>query len=182
LLIGLESPTGEALDGIELKSNWKARQASAYGEAIRRIQAHGIAVIACFVLGLDTQGPEVFDEVLAFVRESGVYDVQITLQTPFLGTPLRARLLAEGRLVDPDNWNRYTLFDLNFTPRKMTADELRRGFRRLAEQIYSREETARRRRAFRQHLHHKRRPGLANGKISAARRPAPAHITNRGKS
>ena len=79
---------------------------------------HGIAVNGCFVLGLDGDGPGVFDAVEAFVRESGQFDVQITVMTPFPGTPLYERLRREGRLLEDGAWERCSLFDVNFQPRE----------------------------------------------------------------
>jgi len=65
--------------------------------------------------------------------------VQITLQTPFPGTPLYERLEREGRLIEPTNWKTCTLFDINFRPLGMSVDELRQGFRTLAVELYSEE-------------------------------------------
>ncbi len=56
VLIGFESPVEEGLNGLELNSNWKAKRWKKYKQAIQRIQAHGIRVIACFMVGLDGQG------------------------------------------------------------------------------------------------------------------------------
>lgn len=64
---------------------------------------------ACFILGLDTDGEEVFDNVHDFVRRTNPFDVQITVLTPFPGTPLYQRLLAAGRIIQPDAWNTCTL-------------------------------------------------------------------------
>ena len=61
VLIGLESPTASGVDGVETRRNWKRSRFDDYAAAIERIQAHGIAVNGCFVLGLDGDGPEVFD-------------------------------------------------------------------------------------------------------------------------
>ncbi len=152
VLIGLESPRPASLDGLELKNNWKLKRRQQYLEAIARIQSFGITVNGCFIFGLDGDTPEVFDEVLAFVRESGLYDVQITFMTPFPGTPLHARLKNEGRLIRDGAWELCTLFDPNFIPRNMTLEELRAGFLRLAKTIYSEEETENRRRHFRRQL------------------------------
>ena len=91
VLIGLESPTEKGLRGIELKHDWKRRWWPHYKEAIRRIQSHGIRVNGCFVIGLDGHDPDVFDDVYDFVVDSELFDVQITLQTPFPGTPLARR-------------------------------------------------------------------------------------------
>src|SRR5262249_42905148 len=90
VLIGLESPHRATLNGHELKSNWKARRQDEYKTAIAKIQSRGITVNGCFILGLDGDTPDVFDDVLHFVRESGLYEVQITFLTAFPGTPLYA--------------------------------------------------------------------------------------------
>ena len=88
VLIGFESPRADKLDGVELKSNWKSRRAEHYLDAIQSIQKHGITVNGCFIVGLDGDGPECFDEIFEFVKASGLYDVQVTILTPFPGTPM----------------------------------------------------------------------------------------------
>ncbi len=148
VLIGLESPVEAGLCGLELKTDWKRKQWPAYKEAIRRIQSHGIRVDGCFVLGLDGHGPEIFDRVYDFAAEAELFDVQITIQTPFPGTPLFERLKREDRLLYDTAWERCTLFDVNYRPRGMTAEELGEGFRRLGVRIYSEERTNWRRENF----------------------------------
>ncbi|MEJ2540677.1 MAG: radical SAM protein, partial [Gemmatimonadota bacterium] len=149
VLIGLESPTPDALDGLELRSNWKRRHFGSYQENVGRLQAHGIGVIGCFVLGLDGQTPEIFAAVLDFARQLELSDVQVTLLTPFPGTPLYERLRREGRLTHPGVWERCTLFDLNFDPRGMSGEELQQGFLALMADLYSEEVTRARKRRFR---------------------------------
>jgi radical SAM superfamily enzyme YgiQ (UPF0313 family) len=157
LLIGLESPTTSGVDGIEQRRNWKLGRQPRYLEDIRVIQGHGIAVNGCFVLGLDGDGPDVFDAVEAFAAASGQFDVQITVMTPFPGTPLYERLLAEGRLLEPTAWDRCSLFDVNFRPQRMTADELQAGLLGLARRLYTVEERdARRDRFWAQRRAHRR--------------------------
>jgi radical SAM superfamily enzyme YgiQ (UPF0313 family) len=148
LLIGLESPREPALEGVELSRDWKHKQWAHYREGVKRIQSHGIRVNGCFVLGLDGQTEDVFDEVLEFARDSEMHDVQITIQTPFPGTPLHARLEREGLLLHPGEWQRCTLFDINYRPQAMTVEELQRGFHRLALELYSDEATSWRRENF----------------------------------
>lgn len=152
VLIGLESPRRASLTGLELKRDWKARHQESYLRSIAKIQSYGITVNGCFILGLDGDTPEVFDDVLQFVRQSGLYEVQITFLTPFPGTPLYRRLKAEGRLVRDGAWELCTLFDVNLRPRGMTADQLQSGFIRLARTLYSTEETRQRRQNFKQML------------------------------
>lgn len=152
VLIGLESPRRANLNGIELKNNWKARQQDHYKTAIAKIQSYGVTVNGCFILGLDGNTPEVFDDVLDFVRDSGLYEVQVTFQTAFPGTPLYARLKREGRILRDNAWELCTLFDINFQPKNMSVAELQSGFLRLVKQLYSAGETYERRATFKRML------------------------------
>ena len=137
VLIGFESPSPQGLEGIEKKTNWKAKQFANYCRAVEAIQRHGITVNGCFVMGLDGTGPECFDNVHQFVRESGLFDVQITCMTPFPGTPLYERLLGQGRILEPGAWERCTLFDINFHPQQMSRSELEEGFKALGRKLYA---------------------------------------------
>lgn len=148
VLIGLESPEQSSLDGIELRANFKSRYAGDIKQAIRRIQSHGITVNGCFILGLDSQTPSIFEEVYDFAREAELWDVQITVLTPFPGTPLYARLLSEGRILQPGRWDLCTLFDVNFQPKQMTVEQLRRGIYWLAERLYTAAAIQERRKSF----------------------------------
>jgi radical SAM superfamily enzyme YgiQ (UPF0313 family) len=163
VLIGLESPlvlrseTAEggrrtSLDGVELKSNWKSRQQDFYKEAVAKIQSYGVTVNGCFILGLDGDTPDVFDDVLNFVRDSNLYEVQVTFMTAFPGTPLYERLKREGRILRDNAWELCTLFDINFQPKNMSAAELQSGFLKLVKQVYSAAETHERRAKFKRML------------------------------
>jgi radical SAM superfamily enzyme YgiQ (UPF0313 family) len=159
VLIGLESPVEGDLDGIETTANWKKKQWPRYLEAIDAIQSEGITVNGCFVLGLDSHGPEIFDEVDRFVSRSGLYDVQITVETPFPGSPLRRRLDGEDRLLDTDGWRKCTLFDVIHRPKKMSVEELARGLRELGVRIYSEERVRQRRELFKKRWRAAKRAG-----------------------
>ncbi len=147
ILIGLEDP-GAGTEGLELKGNWKARQTATYLDHIRRIQDHGITVNGCFILGLDQHTPDSFERIWEFIQQSELYEIQLTVLTPFPGTPLYDRLARAGRLTDPGSWEKCTLFDVMFEPAGMTADQLRGGLLDLATKVYSDEFTNQRRRRF----------------------------------
>ena len=152
VLVGLESPRRASLDGVELKSNWKARQRDSYKDAIARIQSYGVTVNGCFILGLDGDTPEVFDDVFNFVKESGLYEVQVTFMTAFPGTPLYERLKREGRIIRDRAWELCTLFDINIRPKHMSVADLQSGFLGLVKRLYSSDETNERRRKFKANL------------------------------
>lgn len=152
ILIGFESPNAAGLEGVELNRNWKRRKVDSYKAAIDRIQSHGIAVNGCFVLGLDGDTSDVFDEVWRFVEESGLFQAQITVMTAFPGTQLYTRLQMERRLLEETAWEKCTLFDVNFRPKQMSVSELEQGLIELGKRLYSEESTRARSRVFRRQL------------------------------
>jgi radical SAM superfamily enzyme YgiQ (UPF0313 family) len=147
VLIGLESPDAGALDGLD-PHNWKRNRAPRYLEAIDRIQSRGVTVNGCFILGLDSHTPAVFETVRDFVRTSGLLEVQITVQTPFPGTPLYRRLAQEKRLLQDRFWDRCTLFDVTYQPKRMSVADLEAGMRWLFSEIYNEREFLRRKRQY----------------------------------
>jgi len=104
------------------------------------------------VFGLDGAGPQQFKDAFRFVRDSGLYDVQITYMTPFPGTPLWSRLSEQGRVLSEEASERCTLFDINFQPDSMSVDELEEGFLKLAGALYHPRFVAQRSRRFKTHL------------------------------
>jgi len=171
VLIGLESPCHTSLYGVEMKSNWKLRQQDFYRAAIAKIQSFGITVNGCFILGLDGDTHDVFDDVLNFVRDSRLYEVQVTFMTAFPGTPLYARLKREGRILRDRAWELCTLFDINFQPKNLSVEQLQGGFLNLVKQLYSAGETRARRTKFKRMLktspHFGRRAKRAEQRLAA---------------
>ncbi|MBE9555175.1 MAG: B12-binding domain-containing radical SAM protein [Proteobacteria bacterium] len=152
ILVGLESPDADGLAGLD-PHGWKRRHADHYLEAIERIQSRGITVNGCFILGLDDDTPGTFERVRDFVDESGLLEVQLTVQTPFPGTPLYDRLRREGRLLADRYWDRCTLFDVNYRPKNMSVEDLETGLRWLFGEIYNEREFIRRKRRYIDILH-----------------------------
>jgi len=148
LLIGIESPEASALEGMELRCDFKLRRAAGAAEAIRTIQSYGITVNGCFILGLDRHDTTVFGRVLDFAETNHLYEVQVTLLTAFPGTPLLDRLRAEGRVIEPGRWDLCTLFDVNYLPARMSPDDLRHGIRWLSQRLHAAEPERKRHEAF----------------------------------
>jgi radical SAM superfamily enzyme YgiQ (UPF0313 family) len=113
--------------------------------AVDAIQSHGIVVNGCFIVGADGETPTSIERLVAFVLESDLAEVQLTLQTPFPGTGLHRRLEREGRLLPDRGWSHYTLFDVTTQPDAMSVAQLERGFREALSAVYS--ESAHHRRA-----------------------------------
>jgi radical SAM superfamily enzyme YgiQ (UPF0313 family) len=166
VLIGFESPRAGDLSGMD-PAGWKRRRAPQMLRTIDALQSRGVSVNGCFILGLDGQTPDVFPQVLDFVRRSGLAEVQYTVLTPFPGTPLYERLRREGRLLRPRFWDRCTLFDVNYVPRGMTVAELEAGLRWLFAESYAAGATSARNRQFvRQRRHGRLEPAEAEAPVA----------------
>ncbi len=122
-------------------------------DAIAAIQSAGVAVIGCFIAGCDGESQDSLDRLAEFILASPLADVQITLQTPFPGTPLYRRLRRDGRILPGRDWSFYTLFDVTYQPDLMSVAELEAGFRRLVRAVFAPEPT-RRRQALRRDIWH----------------------------
>ena len=147
LLIGLESPDAQSLSGLD-PHGWKQRRCDGYLRAIERIQSHGVSVNGCFILGLDSHTPRIFEDVRDFVARSGLLEVQVTVQTPFPGTPLYRRLHEAGRLLAERYWEKCTLFDVTYRPLHMSVAELEAGMRWLFTELYNEREFLARKRHY----------------------------------
>jgi radical SAM superfamily enzyme YgiQ (UPF0313 family) len=165
LLIGLESLSHENLAAIE-STGWKAGRLDRYVQAVRTIQDAGVTVNTCFIVGLDHDTPATFDDIRRFVRQAEPLEIQVTVMTPFPGTPLFERLGREGRLDPPPFWQKCTLFDVNYRPLGMSRDELRRGLYGLFRDLYNDEAFARRQRQYLDLIHKLRRRCDSVGRIS----------------
>jgi radical SAM superfamily enzyme YgiQ (UPF0313 family) len=122
LLMGFESLRRAALESAR-KTNNVDKQ---YGEVIDALHRRGILVQACFVFGFDTDDASVFEETADFIVKARFDLPQISVYTPFPGTPVFDRMEQEGRIITRD-WSRYNGQNVVFEPRKMTVRELERG-------------------------------------------------------
>ena len=114
-------------------------------EAVRRFHDQGVAVMGAFVFGFDDEGRDAFDRTLEFAMKTRLDVPQLRVLCPFPGTRLYARMLEEGRLLDPLWWQHgHSPDTLLFRPRGMTVDEFLDGFARLNRQLYSLGAVARR--------------------------------------
>ena len=107
-----------------------------YAEAVRKIHAHEIGVVGLFVFGFDHDTPQTLADTWEFARDNGLDSLSMTILTPYPGTPFRAQLLAEGRLIDKP-WRTYDTAHLTYTPRSMTGQELEQAHDAFCRRAYS---------------------------------------------
>lgn len=135
LFIGFESISEEGLDGID-RSGFKRRQLNRYAQDIAAIQSHGIGVMGSFIVGLDGDDMATFDRLEGFIRQTSLFDAQVTVLTPLPGTRLRERMKREGRILDAP-WRDYTLSHVNFIHPRLSREEIETGVLRMFRFIQS---------------------------------------------
>jgi len=132
LLMGFESTRPEALAACGKTHNL----GKTYAHVVDALHDHGILVQACFVFGFDTDDTSVFDEAAEHIA-TGRFDLpQISVYTPFPGTPVFDRLASEHRILTRD-WTLYNGQNVVFRPQRMTPEELARGTDRVRHRAYS---------------------------------------------
>lgn len=147
LYIGLETPNQRSLNGVN-----KPYQAATYASAIKNIRRHGIAVAGFFMMGLDGDTVETFDELSAFIRDARVNLPILNLLAPVPGTALFKRFDREGRLKvnTVEGFLKNAIFYSSsssvcfYRPAGMTAEELEKGLVDLRLRLASPLETIRR--------------------------------------
>lgn len=132
LLMGFESVRREALESSHKVKNIGKR----YANVIDILHDHNILVQACFVFGFDTDDVSVFEEAADYIVNAKFDLPQISVYTPFPGTPVFDRLEKEGRIITR-NWSLYNGQNVVFRPMKMTAEALARGTDLVRKRAYS---------------------------------------------
>jgi len=94
VFLGIESPSPEALKETHKLQNLRLDPA----EAVRRITRAGLEVFAGFIVGFDSDGPEIFQAQRDFISSVPVPVAMIGVLTALPGTQLTRRLEKEGRL------------------------------------------------------------------------------------
>lgn len=96
----------------------------------------GMMVEGNFIIGLDSDGPEVFDKIYDFYERSTIDIIIIDLLTPYPNTRLFYDMQRQGRIIDTD-WEHYDYHHVVYRPRKMSEIQLIDGFNRLYRGLYS---------------------------------------------
>jgi radical SAM superfamily enzyme YgiQ (UPF0313 family) len=105
VFIGIESPSAESLKETKKFQNLRRDPL----DSIRLIQQHGLWVMGGFIVGFDSDPPDIFDQQIEFVERAAIpWAMTGVLQAPPT-TPLYERMKREGRLLqnnpEPSNFD-----------------------------------------------------------------------------
>jgi radical SAM superfamily enzyme YgiQ (UPF0313 family) len=131
VFVGIETPDDRALKECNKFQNANRDLIS----SVQRIQKFGLNVRGGFIVGFDSDSPEIFERQIEFIQKSKIITAMVGMLNAPRGSRLYERLLKEGRLlkgVSGDN----TDFTTNIIP-KMGYEKLAEGYRKIVSGIYS---------------------------------------------
>lgn len=132
LFVGFEN-----LDPVNLSSHGKVQNLRRdYNAAVRRLHDLGIMINGSFVFGMDTDGPDVFGRTVEWAVDAGLETSTFHILTPYPGTALHSRMVAEGRILHSD-WDSYDTRHCVFQPVGMAPEVLERGYWQAYKDFYS---------------------------------------------
>lgn len=140
VFIGLETFSEEGLRAAGKNQNLGTNPA----KAIQKIQSYGIRVDGGFIIGFDTDPPDIIQRQAQFIQEIGVSGAMVGILTAGPSTPLAHRLMAAGRLRHEetplgsiDNSERYNVGGhINIIPLNQPLSSLIEGYGNLLATIY----------------------------------------------
>src|SRR5215217_9489238 len=130
VFLGIETPVEESL--IEAQ---KSQNRGNLLESVRKIQSHGMEVMAGFIVGFDNDPEDIFERQIEFIRESAIPLAMVGMLNALPDTQLWKRLEREGRLLGEASGNNTTC-SLNFKTR-MDPALLIQGYQSIMRTIYS---------------------------------------------
>lgn len=133
VFLGIENPDPAALKGMNKKQNLKVDIA----QTVAKLQHAGIEVMAGFIFGCDEDTLDTADAIASFATEVAIPTAMTGMLTPVPYTPLAERLRAEGRLHEAEFSGNNTDDEVQFSPRRMSVEEMQRGYYRILDRLFS---------------------------------------------
>jgi radical SAM superfamily enzyme YgiQ (UPF0313 family) len=130
VFVGIETPSAESLEECRKFQN----QGRDLVAAVQTLQRDGLQVMGGFIVGFDSDKPDIFQRQFEFIQRSGVVTAMVGLLSALPQTRLYQRLKREGRLESRSTGNN-TDATLNFRP-KLNREFLQSGYRELMRRLY----------------------------------------------
>jgi len=132
VFIGLESINAKSLQ--ESFKHQNIRQD--YPQLIDVFHQNGIMINSSFVFGFDHDTKDVFAQTLEFAVAVKLASINFHILTPYPGTTLFRRFVAEGRILTY-MWDKYDTAHVVFQPSQMSPEELQEGYYWIYKEFYS---------------------------------------------
>jgi radical SAM superfamily enzyme YgiQ (UPF0313 family) len=112
VFLGIETPSATGIEECGKTQNGQRDLAA----AVRTLQHSGLEVMGGFIVGFDSDPPDIFARQFEFIQRSGIVTAMVGLLTALPQTALYQRLAREGRLLSESAGNN-TEAIINFVTR-----------------------------------------------------------------
>ena len=129
--VGIETPEEKSLQHCNKKQNSNRDLL----QSVKKMQKAGLQVSGGFIVGFDSDTPEVFQRQIDFIQQSGIVAAMVGLLNAPRNTKLYKRLEAENRLTIEATGNNCDS-SMNFVP-IMDLQELMEGYKKIIQNIYA---------------------------------------------
>jgi len=131
VLIGFETVSQDTLNSIRKGFNSVNR----FYNAVKKLHDNDIAIVGCFVFGLDSDDKDCFKRTVDFVNEANIDIPRFTVNTAYPGTAYYDKMLAEGRIIEKD-WSLFDCQHVVVKPLQMSVEELETGHHWAWKEVY----------------------------------------------
>ena len=142
VFLGIETPSEIGIEECGKVQNSERDLAA----SVRVLQASGLEVMGGFIVGFDSDPPDIFARQFDFIQRSGIVTAMVGLLTALPQTQLHQRLAREGRLLAESAGNN-TEAVINFVTR-LDPEFVVRGYKELMRKLYTPRNYSRRIRAL----------------------------------
>ncbi|MFW6250798.1 MAG: B12-binding domain-containing radical SAM protein [Alkalispirochaetaceae bacterium] len=132
VFVGLETPISGSLESIGKKQNLRRSME----RSVSKIQRAGIEVTSGFIIGFDSDPPDIAERQIAFIQQLAIPTAMVGLLMALPNTKLWSRLEKEGRVLFRSEGNNTHEVELNFEPR-LPKERLLAGYRKVLQTIYT---------------------------------------------
>ena len=140
VFLGIES---FGIDSLK-DANKRQNKVENYKAAVDAIRKRGIAVMAGFIAGFDSDDYESIVHMADRLMEIGIDVPFLSIMTPYKGTALHTQLVSENRINPNKGWDYYNGYNVTYRPKNMAEDELLQAHRELWKRSFSLKNSVRR--------------------------------------
>src|SRR5262245_27800689 len=112
--------------------------------AVRLLRDHGIKAVGGFIVGNPDDDRDSIARTFRYARKLGLDFPIVQCLTPYPRTEMRAQLLAEGLVTNPDDLTRYNGYIANVRTRHLSSQAIARALVREGVKLYFNPRNARR--------------------------------------
>lgn len=142
VFLGIETPSATGIEECGKTQN----SCRGLGAAVQTLQHSGLEVMGGFIVGFDSDPPDILARQFEFIQRSGIVTAMVGLLTALPQTALYQRLAREGRLLAARAGNN-TEAAINFVAR-LDRDLIISGYKELMRKLYAPAQYNRRVRTF----------------------------------